>query len=135
MLLIGCEEKIQKVEFNIMKYPLMRNNFDKDDLEEVINLLRQDDPRLTNGTNVQDFESAWSKWLGVRFSVFVNSGSSANLLSLVLLKHRFPEGGEVMYPVCWVSEYLLFYTLVSRPCLQTLIAGHLGWIPPKYWSR
>lgn len=83
----------------------MRNNFDRTDLDEVINLLKQDDPRLTNGTNVQDFESAWSKWLGVRFSVFVNSGSSANLLSLALLKHRFPEGGEVIVPpLTWASD-------------------------------
>ena len=83
----------------------MRNNFDRTDLDEVINLLKQDDPRLTNGTNVQDFESAWSNWLGVRFSVFVNSGSSANLLSLALLKHRFPEGGEVIVPpLTWASD-------------------------------
>ena len=74
-----------------MKYPLMRNNFDRTDLDAVINLLKQDDPRLTNGTNVQAFEAAWSNWLGVRFSVFVNSGSSANLLSLALLKASLPR--------------------------------------------
>ena len=100
-----AKKKIKKVDLNIMKYPLMRNNFDRTDLDEVINLLKQDDPRLTNGTNVQDFESAWSNWLGVRFSVFVNSGSSANLLSLALLKHRFPEGGEVIVPpLTWASD-------------------------------
>ena len=88
-----------------MKYPLIRNNFNRDDLDAVINLLRQDDPRLTNGQNVKAFEAAWSDWLGVKFSVFVNSGSSANLLSMALLKQRHPNGGEVIVPpLTWVSD-------------------------------
>ena len=91
-------KNLQRVYSKIMKYPLIRNNFNREDLDGVISLLNQDDPRLTNGSNVQAFESAWSAWLGVNFSVFVNSGSSANLLSLVLLKQRFPEGGEVIVP-------------------------------------
>ena len=36
---------------------------------------------LTQSKNVIEFEKKWSKWLGVKFSVFVNSGSSANLLA------------------------------------------------------
>ena len=110
-----------------MKYPLIRNNFNRDDLDAVINLLKQDDPRLTNGSNVQAFESAWSKWLGVKFSVFVNSGSSANLLSMVLLKQHFPAGGEVIVPpLTWVSDISSVIQLVSRLYLQTLICRTLG---------
>ena len=48
-----------------MKYPLIRNNFDRADLDRVIDLLSQQDPRLTNGPMVQEFERAWSEWLGV----------------------------------------------------------------------
>lgn len=88
-----------------MKYPLIRNNFNRTDLDRVIALLEQDDPRLTNGPRVEEFEEAWSSWLGVKFSVFVNSGSSANLLSLAALKLRYPEGGEVIVPpLTWVSD-------------------------------
>ena len=28
----------------------------------------------------------WSKWLGVKYSVFVNSGSSANFISMLILR-------------------------------------------------
>ena len=46
LLVIAIKKKnIKKVDLNIMKYPLMRNNFNRDDLDEVINLLKQDDPR------------------------------------------------------------------------------------------
>jgi len=88
-----------------MKYPLMRNNFLREDLDAVIEYLKRDDPILTNGSNVQAFEEEWSEWLGVKYSVFVNSGSSANLLTMAILKIRYPSGGEVIVPtLTWISD-------------------------------
>ena len=88
-----------------MKYPLMRNNILREDLDMVINHLKQDDPILTNGPNVLAFEEEWSAWLGVKYSVFVNSGSSANLLTMAILKIHYPEGGEVIVPsFTWISD-------------------------------
>lgn len=69
-----------------MKFPLMRNNISRADLDAVIEHLKQDDPILTNGPNVREFEKEWSQWLGVKYSVFVNSGASANLLTMAILK-------------------------------------------------
>jgi CDP-4-dehydro-6-deoxyglucose reductase, E1 len=88
-----------------MRYPLMRNNILREDLDAVIEHLKQDDPILTNGPYVRKFEEEWSKWLGVKYSVFVNSGSSANLLTMAILKIRHPEGGEVIVPtLTWISD-------------------------------
>ena len=89
----------------MMKFPLMRNNILREDLDAVIGHLKQDDPILTNGVNVREFEAEWSKWLGVKYSVFVNSGASANLLTMAILKIRHPEGGEVITPpLAWISD-------------------------------
>jgi CDP-6-deoxy-D-xylo-4-hexulose-3-dehydrase len=83
----------------------MRNNILRGDLDAVIEHLKQDDPILTNGPKVREFEAAWSKWLGVKYSVFVNSGASANLLSMAILKLRHPDGGEVIVPpLTWISD-------------------------------
>lgn len=83
----------------------MRNNISREDLDLVIEHLKQDDPILTNGPRVREFEAEWSKWLGVKYSVFVNSGASANLLTMAILKIRHPEGGEVITPpLAWVSD-------------------------------
>lgn len=88
-----------------MKFPLMRNNISRADLDAVIEHLKQDDPILTHGANVREFEKEWSQWLGVKYSVFVNSGASANLLTMAILKIRHPEGGEVIVPpLAWVSD-------------------------------
>ena len=88
-----------------MKYPLMRNNILREDLDAVIEHLKQDDPILTHGANVRAFEAEWSEWLGVKYSVFVNSGASANLLTIAILKIRHPEGGEIITPpLAWISD-------------------------------
>ena len=88
-----------------MKFPLMRNNILREDLDSVIEHLKQDDPILTHGPNVKAFEEEWSKWLGVKYSVFVNSGASANLLSMAIMKIRYPEGGEIIVPsLTWISD-------------------------------
>jgi CDP-6-deoxy-D-xylo-4-hexulose-3-dehydrase len=88
-----------------MKFPLMRNNILREDLDAVIEHLRQDDPILTHGDNVRAFEEEWSNWLGVKYSVFVNSGASANLLTMTTLKIRHPDGGEVIVPpLTWISD-------------------------------
>ena len=83
----------------------MRNNISREDLDAVIEHLKQDDPILTHGPNVRAFEEEWSRWLGVKYSVFVNSGASANLLSMAIMKIRFPEGGEIIVPsLTWISD-------------------------------
>jgi CDP-6-deoxy-D-xylo-4-hexulose-3-dehydrase len=89
----------------MMKYPLMSDNITREDLDLVIEHLKKDNPKLTNGPECRAFEEAWSKWLGVKYSVFVNSGASANLLSMTMLKIKHPEGGEVIVPpFTWVSD-------------------------------
>ena len=93
------------VIYSVMKYPLMRNNILREDLDAVITHLQGEDPILTNGANVREFERHWSEWLGVKYSIFVNSGSSANLLTMTALKIRYPDGGEVIVPpLTWVSD-------------------------------
>ena len=56
-------------------HPLMHDNITRADLDDLISYLQADSPRLTQGPAVEAFEREWSEWLGVRHSVFVNSGS------------------------------------------------------------
>ena len=87
-----------------LDWPLMRNNILRQDLDAVCDLLRQEDPILTQSRHVRAFEQEWSDWLGVKHSVFVNSGSSANLVTLAALKELY-GGGEVIVPtLTWVSD-------------------------------
>jgi CDP-6-deoxy-D-xylo-4-hexulose-3-dehydrase len=87
-----------------LNWPLMRNNIAREDLDAVIELLQQDDPILTQSGEVRAFEREWSEWLGVRHSVFVNSGSSANLLTMAALRELYGEGEVIVPALSWVSD-------------------------------
>ena len=110
-----------------MNYPLMKNNITKDDLSKVIAYLKKKDPILTQSKNVKSFERNWSKWLGVKYSVFVNSGSSANLISMALLKQKFPYGGEVIVPpLTWVSDITSVINLGFKPVFADISMKNLS---------
>ena len=87
-----------------LHWPLMRNNITRADLDAVIELLKQDDPILTQSEQVRAFEREWSEWLGVKHSVFVNSGSGANLLSMTALKYLRGPSEVIVPPLTWVSD-------------------------------
>jgi CDP-6-deoxy-D-xylo-4-hexulose-3-dehydrase len=87
-----------------LDWPLMRNNITPADLEGVIQFLRQEVPILTQSTQVKSFEQEWSRWLGVKHSVFVNSGSSANLLTMAALRETRGVGEIIVPTLTWVSD-------------------------------
>ena len=84
----------------------MSDNIDREDVDCLIEFLKQEPiPRLTNGPKVIEFEEKWSKWLGVEHSVLVNSGTAANELTMLALKYKYPEGGEIIVPpLTWISD-------------------------------
>jgi CDP-6-deoxy-D-xylo-4-hexulose-3-dehydrase len=105
----------------------MRNNIAREDLDAVIEHLKQEDPILTHGANVRAFEAEWSKWLGVKHSVFVNSGASANLLTMAILKVRHPEGGEVIVPpLTWISDVASVVQNGFKPVFVDIDRASLG---------
>ena len=85
-----------------LNWPLMDNNITSDDISKIIEFLKQE-PILTQSVNVKAFEKEWSEWLGVKYSVLVNSGSSANLLSTAAIKATIGDGEIIVSPIGWVS--------------------------------
>lgn len=87
-----------------LDWPLMRNNLRRGDLDAAIALLQQDDPVLTQSAHVARFEAAFAGWVGTKHAVFVNSGASANLITMMALRER-TGGGEVIVPtLAWISD-------------------------------
>ena len=91
----------------IKGHRLMENNITKNDIDVLIGFLKKR-TILTQSKNVYNFEKKWSKWLGVKYSVFVNSGSSANLLSINSLKYYLNKNdkrNEIIVPsLTWSSD-------------------------------
>ncbi|MHB1423418.1 MAG: DegT/DnrJ/EryC1/StrS family aminotransferase [Gemmataceae bacterium] len=87
-----------------LDWPLMRDNVTRADLDAVIAYLKKDGPILTHSAQVRAFEREWSDWVGVKHSVFVSSGSSANLLTMAALKALHGGGEIIVPPLTWVSD-------------------------------
>ena len=84
----------------------MENNISKDDINKVIKFLKKN-PILTQNKQVEKFEYEWSKWLGVKYSVFVNSGSSANFITISALRDKLKKTGEIITPpLTWPSDVM-----------------------------
>ena len=86
---------------------LMENNISKSDINSVKKFLSKKKIVLTQSKQVQKFENAWSRWLGVKYSTFVNSGSSANFITISILKHlnKNKKKNEIIVPtLTWVSD-------------------------------
>src|SRR3984957_8684897 len=83
---------------------LMKNNIPRADLDALIAFLEQDDPILTQSQNVRAFEQEWAAWVGVKHCVFVNSGASANLLTITALREHFGLGEVLVPTLTWVSD-------------------------------
>lgn len=87
-------------------WKLQENILEQSDKEYLLDFIRHTE-RFTQFTKVKEFENAWSNWQKTSFSVFVNSGSSADLVMLDAVKefYRLPDDAEVLVPaVTWTTN-------------------------------
>jgi CDP-6-deoxy-D-xylo-4-hexulose-3-dehydrase len=65
---------------------LVKDTITKKDINSLIKWLKTY-PRLTKGEQTLKFEAEFAQWVGSQYAIFVNSGSSANLLMVYALKY------------------------------------------------
>lgn len=109
-----------------LDWPLMKNNITRGDLDAVIEFLRGAEPQLTQSHQVEAFEREWSDWLGVKHSVFVNSGSSANLLTLSALAEAHGTGEVIVPTLTWVSDIAATLQCGFKPVFVDIDPRTLG---------
>jgi len=109
------------------KYTLAYNTIDKDDYKVMIDFLKKRRV-LTQSEVTKKFEKKFSNFLGSKFSVFVNSGSSANLLiAQSLLEGKFLKNKTVILPsVSWSTSVTPFLQLGYKVILCDCDENNLG---------
>jgi CDP-6-deoxy-D-xylo-4-hexulose-3-dehydrase len=106
------KNKLHKMHSDVgIKYPLAKETINQKDINALIDWLKTN-PRLTMSNLTSEFEKKWSEYIGTKYSVFVNSGSSANLLMVnALIQSGILKGKKIIVPaVAWS-------TTIS-PCIQ-----------------
>lgn len=103
---------------NSKKITLVNDTINKDDISVLIKWL-ETFPRLTKGEQTIIFEKEWSKWQGRNYSVFVNSGSSANLAMIyaLMLSGRLKNKKVIVPAVSWVTTVSPLIQLGLKPIL------------------
>lgn len=112
---------------NKKKIPLVKDTISKKDINELIKWLRKNE-QLTKGKLTIEFENEWSKWLGKKRSVFVNSGSSANLLMIYALicSQRMKNKKIILPTVSWATTVAPVIQLGLEPILCDADINTLG---------
>ena len=112
-------------------WPLMRNNILREDLDALVGFLQDDGNILTQSRNVAAFEAEWSQWLGCAHSVFVNSGASANLLTMAALFHTRGPGEVIVPTLTWVSDIASVLQCGFTPVFVDIDPATLGMDPAQ----
>lgn len=91
---------------------LVSDTIDRADINALTEWLQQESiPQLTKGNLTKELEKRWSFMIGTKYSVFVNSGSSAILLLLAAYKERLGYNPRIVAPaLSWATD-------VSSPML------------------
>ena len=100
-------------------YTLVQDTIRDSDVDDLIEWLKTY-PRLTKGPLTVEFENKWAEWLGTKHAVFVNSGSSANLLTLSALVEsgKISRNAKVVVPaVSWATDLAPVMQLGLTPIL------------------
>jgi CDP-6-deoxy-D-xylo-4-hexulose-3-dehydrase len=96
-------------------WPLINDNITPEDKEALVEFIKTPNVRFTNGPKVKEFEKKWSEWLGVKHSVFVNSGASANYIMASIVKEMRGSGEIIVPPIGWVSDVAPILNLGMTP--------------------
>jgi len=99
---------------------LVSDTIDKKDLKALSDwMLQSETPQLTKGPLTIEFEKDWSEWLGVKYTTYVNSGSSAILLALAALKetNRLRNEKVVVPALSWLTDVSSVMQLGMDPIL------------------
>jgi len=92
------------------EWKLMDDAIPQEHLEKMSNFILSGE-KLTYGKNIKKFEEEWSKWQGCKYSVFCNSGSSANFLAVNAVESEHNHA-------LWVSSACTWSTTVSPIMLR-----------------
>lgn len=87
-------------------WKLQENILENKDKDYLVDFIKTTE-RFTQFEKVKSFESSWNNWQQCKFSTFVNSGSSADLVMLDAVKefYKIQDGAEVLVPtVTWTTN-------------------------------
>jgi len=106
---------------------LVQDTIDRNDIKALIKWL-ENNPQLTKGNLTVEFEKKWSEYLGCKYSVFINSGSSANLAMFysLILSNKLRNKKVIVPAVSWVTTVTPVIQFGLEPIMCDCDKDNLG---------
>lgn len=100
------------------RYNLAEKIIGEDDLHKLAEWLKTN-PRLTKDKLTLEFEKKWADWIGTKYAIFCNSGSSANLLIAyaALISGKLKNKKVIVPSVGWVTTVAPFIQFGYEPIM------------------
>ena len=108
---------------------LADNTIDKQDINSLCNWLQQDAiPQLTKGPLTIKYETDYAKRISRKYAVFVNSGSSANLISIysLIVSERLKNNKVIIPAVSWITTISPILQFGLQPILCDVNLNNLS---------
>lgn len=88
------------------KYPLATSTYGLEEKQAILDVVESG--MFTMGPKVKEFEQKFAEYVGTKYAVMVNSGSSANLIMVGAYTLRYGKGTAVVPAVSWSTSYSPF---------------------------
>ena len=97
---------------------LVKDTITKKEINQLIKWLKTY-PRLTKGEQTLEFEKQFAQWVGTNYALFINSGSSANLLMIYALKYAelLPNNKIAVPNLSWATDLAPILQFDIKPVL------------------
>jgi CDP-6-deoxy-D-xylo-4-hexulose-3-dehydrase len=121
-------EKYNKKNFAGQSYPLLENAFTTEDILKGIEVILS--KKITMSEITREFEHEFSRYIGSKYALMVNSGSSANLLAAFALtnpkkKNYLKRDDKFLIPaICWSTSLWPFIQAGLRPLFLDVNANN-----------
>lgn len=113
-------------------HQLASSTWDQEEIEAVNEVVRSG--RFTMGAKTAQYEEAFARYIGTRYAVACNSGSSANLLMVAAYTLRYGAGTVIVPAVAWATSYSPFQQYGWRLVFLDIDRETLNYRPVDLWK-
>lgn len=119
-------------------YPLSENGIRDNDIYSAVKVLKT--KQITMSKETRNFEKYFSKKINSKYSLMVNSGSSANLLSIfcagnIKRSNRLKPGDEILVPIlCWPTTIWPIIQFGAKPVFVDIDKKNLN-VPLENYKK
>ena len=90
----------------MLNYPTATSTWGEEEKDAINEVVKSG--RFTMGEKTQEFEQKYADYIGTKYCIAVNSGSSANLLMVAAYTIRYGSGTVIVPSIGWSTSYSPF---------------------------